>query len=269
MNMQRCLLAFCAALALTSCGTIDPDRVHRGNFYGNVHLVWIRGGENDALGDGVFAYLPRPNDELTFERGEQNERSENSTVIQPEAFYTDGGSVPRAFQMLNGFNAWAYGPAYVIHDWLFVARKCLNDEEERPDLVTDEMRKISEMTFNESAYVMAETIISLASKGDRPTAENAQLISSATAGPRTKILWHQKGQCEKSLVSKEILAELTQTVEKDEALRAERAKILSEPVPQSFGGPEAVVVVEDVPTEYPLSGGRTAVIMGSMPMGPR
>lgn len=267
--MKKCLLLFCAALALVSCGRVDPAQVSRGTFSGNVHLVWIRGGENDPLGDGVFAYLPTDYDRLVFERGDSPWRSEGSEVIIPEAFYTDGGSVPRAFQGLNGFNAWAYGPAYVIHDWIFVARKCLNDEDITPELVTDEMRKVSNMKFVESAYVMAETITSLAGAGRPDNADNANLIASVTAGPRTKSLWHQKGACEKSLVSPEVLAELMQTAEKDEALRKERDDLVNgPPLPQASGGPQPVVIVEDVPTEYALSDGSTVVFLGST-MGSR
>lgn len=270
MTVQKSLLGL-MALVLASCGTVDPAEVARGTFEGNVHLVWIRGGESDPLGDGIFAYLPRGDDRLVFRRGAGDWRSEGSEVIIPEAFYTDGGSVPRAFQSLNGFNAWAYGPAYVIHDWIFVARKCLNDEKITPEfgLVTPEMRKIENMKFRESAYVMAETITSLVGAQSPSNIENANLIASVTAGPRTQSLWHQKGACEKSLVSPEVLAELMQTAEIDATLREEREDFVDgPPLPQTSGGPQPVIIVDDVPNEYALSDGSTVVFLGST-MGSR
>jgi hypothetical protein len=38
--------------------------------------------------------------------------------------YTDGGSVPRALWGVEGFSAWEYGPAYILHDWLFQRHYC-------------------------------------------------------------------------------------------------------------------------------------------------
>ncbi|MEM5476990.1 DUF1353 domain-containing protein [Pacificibacter sp. AS14] len=268
--MKRCLLSLCAALVLASCGKVDPAQVSRGTFEGNVHLVWIRGGEDDPLGDGVFAYLPTGNDKLVFNRGAGKWRSEGSEVIVPEAFYTDGGSVPRAFQSLNGFNAWAYGPAYVIHDWIFVARKCLNDKDITPHLITDEMRKVGNMEFEESAYVMAETITSLAGAGLGPNNDNANLIASVTAGPRTRVLWKQKGACEKSLVSQAKLDELMQAAQTNEALRDEIApQALANKRTGAGPAPAASVEYVEPPTEFTLSDGSTAVFLGAIPMGSR
>jgi hypothetical protein len=38
--------------------------------------------------------------------------------------YTDGGSVPQIFWSIPGLSPWAFGPAYIVHDWLFVVHRC-------------------------------------------------------------------------------------------------------------------------------------------------
>jgi hypothetical protein len=42
--------------------------------------------------------------------------------------YTDGGSIPRLFWSVKGFSPWGYGPAYVLHDWLFHQHRCGSDQ---------------------------------------------------------------------------------------------------------------------------------------------
>jgi len=38
--------------------------------------------------------------------------------------YTDGGSIPRAFWVFRNYSPWGYGPAFIIHDWLFHMQNC-------------------------------------------------------------------------------------------------------------------------------------------------
>ena len=38
--------------------------------------------------------------------------------------YTDGGSVPRPFWILRNYSPWGYGPAFIVHDWLFHEQNC-------------------------------------------------------------------------------------------------------------------------------------------------
>ena len=75
-------------------------------------------------GSGRFVYVPSPGRPLTFHR-----RSHDATVrtIVPEMMYTDGGSIPRQAQLFRGFSPWGFAPAYMVHDWIFVARHCLTD----------------------------------------------------------------------------------------------------------------------------------------------
>jgi hypothetical protein len=38
--------------------------------------------------------------------------------------YTDGGSIPRPFWVLRNYSPWGFGPAFVVHDWLFHMQNC-------------------------------------------------------------------------------------------------------------------------------------------------
>ncbi|WP_299931903.1 hypothetical protein [uncultured Pelagimonas sp.] len=188
---------------LCACGHVDQTKVAPGEFEGQAVVVWVGSGANSGYGDGSFIYVPIPGAELSFVRNPKANPSPGTEVITPEAFYTDGGSVPRGAQNLPGFNAWAYGPAYVIHDWAFVARKCLNDEGSVPDdLITEEMRNIRNMTFVESAYLMAETIETLALEHGSDDVSK-RVVPSFTAGAVTHALWQKKGVCEDQHLSPE------------------------------------------------------------------
>jgi hypothetical protein len=69
-----------------------------------------------------------------------------NTAIVPETMYTDGGSIPRIFWSIPGLSPWALGPAYVIHDWLFLVHRC-----HRPA-----PPEVAAITFEQSAQILAE-----------------------------------------------------------------------------------------------------------------
>jgi hypothetical protein len=200
-------LGFCALLAVSGCVSVPYDNIPRGEFSGLVMVVWV--GPNDAsfLGDGEFLYVPVKGRELTFVRSDAANPSGNSKVIQPKAFYTDGGSVPRVVQSARGFNAWGYGPAYIIHDWIFVAKKCLNDADlpDHDQYLNDEVMKISEMRFRESASIMGETIKTLVRDNDIDDGDSfsGPVITSITSGPVTRRLWNETGKCAENQVKSE------------------------------------------------------------------
>lgn len=68
-----------------------------------------------------FIFVPDPASPLRF-------RTSRNREITPGRMYTDGGSIPRLFWSAKGFSPWGYGPAYVIHDWLFHQHKCKLDK---------------------------------------------------------------------------------------------------------------------------------------------
>ena len=141
-------LAKLACLAtLASCGHVDYENAPAGKFSGSLFVMWIDDG--GALGDGTFVYVPHPDQPQKFTRTAQG----SVRTIKPQMMYTDGGSIPRIAQVFQGFNPWGYAPAYIVHDWLFVARQCNTD-----GLANTAEEKVANVTFQESAEIIAEAI---------------------------------------------------------------------------------------------------------------
>lgn len=187
--MPRLALLLC--LQLAACGQVDYGATPAGRFEGSLFVMWV--GEGGASGDGRFVYVPNPRDPLRLIRATGTPR-----VIQPEMIYTDGGSIPRAGQLFRGFSPWGYAPAYMIHDWLFVARHCLTDGTPTP-----QERRIAGMEFEESAEIIAEAIKGLIASGKvRENDVAPRVIAGAVAGPISYRRWTVTGECDKDRVSK-------------------------------------------------------------------
>lgn len=185
---------------------MDYASVTRGEFQGSALVVWVGPANSSKVGDGKFLYVPLGDDALIFRRDKANKPSKGSEVITPEAFYTDGGSIPRAVQGTPGFSAWGYGPAYVIHDWLYVARKCLNDDaRDGTNLATPEMRKLANMSFQESANIMMETVKALLQDHDVAANETVPgpIFGAFTSGPVSRRSWRETGACRAQQVSQD------------------------------------------------------------------
>lgn len=186
------LIAILSLLIIASCARVDYENAPIGTFEGTALVVWVGAGDDTSSGDGKFVYVPLEGNALKFTRSSEAGASDGNDVIEPGAFYTDGGSIPRAVQWVQGFNAWAFGPAYIVHDWLFVVRKCANDGDpfgvESP---------IASMSFGESAKIMAETIRTVTYQYDlnQKTGAAGAVIAPVTAGPISYNLWRQKGAC--------------------------------------------------------------------------
>jgi hypothetical protein len=185
------MLRFLAFLALAACGAVDYDHAPVGKLSGTVVVMWV--GETQAgEGDGRFVYVPSATP-LRFERA--NAKATLKT-IQPEMMYSDGGSIPALAQVFKGFSPWGYAPAYILHDWLFVARKCVNDNSANSDQAA-----VAQMPFAESATVAAEVIQTLiATHTVAPNDIAPQLISAAVAGPIAKSRWNEEGACARDKV---------------------------------------------------------------------
>jgi hypothetical protein len=95
-----------------------------------------------------FIYLKGSNP-LSFKPSFMN------TAIVPETMYTDGGSIPRIFWSIPGLSPWGLGPAYIIHDWLFLVHRC-----QRPAPA-----EVAAITFEQSAQILAEVGKSLVVAG--------------------------------------------------------------------------------------------------------
>lgn len=173
------------------CGFVNYDEAPEGQFTGSLFVMWVE--EGGRLGDGTFVYVPNPRDPLTFVRGGSSDFRE----IRPEMMYTDGGSIPKAAQLFEGFSPWGYAPAYMIHDWLFVARHCNVDGE-----ATQEEQKIAGMEFQTSADIIAEAIKTLVRQERIKDNDVApRVISSTVAGPISRGFWEKEGACKASRVS--------------------------------------------------------------------
>jgi len=192
-----------ALLAVTGCTSLDYNAVPVGRFEGSALVVWVGPGDEDTSGDGKFLYVPRTGDELEFFRAPSADASDGNEIIRPGPFYTNGGSIPRFVQNIRGFNAWAFGPAYIIHDWLFVVRKCANDGD--PDALD---QPIASMEFRETGLIMAETIKTVSAQYDLApeTGQAGAIIAPVTLGPISRGLWDQTGACPAQTVSAEHLA---------------------------------------------------------------
>ncbi|MEM1237620.1 MAG: hypothetical protein AAGI10_11655 [Pseudomonadota bacterium] len=188
--MRKIYLMGLAAI-LGGCGSVDYDAAAVGSFSGSLFVMWV--DEGGSFGDGTFVYIPNPDDPLTFTRG----GTEEYKVIQPEMMYTDGGSIPKAAQLFEGFSPWGYAPAYMIHDWLFIARFCNVD-----GTPTELEATMEGMDFQASADIIAEAIKTLVD--DNRVKENdvaPRVISSTVAGPISRRIWNKKDNCENTRVS--------------------------------------------------------------------
>lgn len=108
-----------------------------GKFNGRPLVSW--NGMDD------FVFIPDPNQPFTYVT------SEGRTIV-PKVMQTDGGSIPRILQGLKKFSSWGYAPAFMVHDWLFTAKKC----QYAPD---------TDWTFPQSAQIMAEAMKTLMEVG--------------------------------------------------------------------------------------------------------
>jgi hypothetical protein len=144
-----------------------------------------------------FVYVPGP--------PEKNFAFETPTtrrVIAPGMMYTDGGSIPRAARILKGFSPWDFGPAYIIHDWIFYGRHCYVDpddpkyEDEKRFADVNGIKGSRPITFEESALILAQVIKTLIDNGQaNPWNTAGQLISSAVDSTFAAALWDAKGAC--------------------------------------------------------------------------
>jgi hypothetical protein len=182
------------AVALAACGPNIYKDAPPGRFDGNVYLMWIDDG--GSSGDGKFVFVPVPGRELQFTR---NNPDATVQTITPEMMYTDGGSIPRFAQVFKGFSPWGYAPAYMVHDWLFIAKNCNTDGKAEGREV-----EIAEMTFPESADIMAEAIKTLVEeKRVKPNDVSETIIPGVVGGAISRGLWDQKGACAGRRVSPE------------------------------------------------------------------
>jgi hypothetical protein len=194
-------LAFVMAASMTLAGCVSPYFLAKlGRISGPVVIMWV--------GENKFVYVPgRKDQSFAFET------ATTGRVIEPGLMYTDGGSIPRFTQAFQGFSPWGYGPAYVIHDWIFYGRHCYvdrnlpgqefyEDATRFADVNGDSLKardhpRYKPISFDESALVLAEVIKTLVDYGQVPPRNvPAELISMAVDSPFALALWNQEGACD-------------------------------------------------------------------------
>jgi hypothetical protein len=223
-GMLSRLFALLTCILFTACGSIDYDAAPEGEFTGALLVMWV--DEGDRQGDGRFVFVPSPNAPLTFTR-----KNPDATIteITPEMMYTDGGSIPRAATLFNGFSPWGYAPAYMVHDWIFVARHCLTD-----GVPTEAERAVAAMSFVERAQIIAEAIKTLiATDRVQPNDVAPRVISGTVAGPVSYNRWVVEGACAEDRVSETHRRQVQAALARRAGLRALRltdqpAEIVSE-----------------------------------------
>ncbi len=158
----RRLVSCVLVTLLCGCASSLYRETSTGTLRGTLDVRWIH---ND-----YFAFIPNPDDPLTFTRA-------NGDVIRPGPMFTDGGSVPRFLWGVPGYSPWGYAPAYIIHDWLFVAHHCAITPDDRFD-------------FKDSYALLAESMKAVM-QADR-SVRNYFVFDSvvqAVASPIAKRLW--------------------------------------------------------------------------------
>jgi hypothetical protein len=92
-----------------------------------------------------FQFIPKASRAVSFVR------SSGERII-PKNFFTDGGSIPRAFQWSDELSPFGYLPAYLLHDWEFDLHHC----------------KQSTKSFEQVANTMMEALRTLMDDGTVP-----------------------------------------------------------------------------------------------------
>lgn len=96
--------------SLIGCATRHYESTVAGELEGDLIVEWRK--------PNSFVFLPSSENPLRFTRGTNNE------VIQPDRMWTDGGSIPRPLWVFKNYSPWGYGPAFIVHDWLFHMQDC-------------------------------------------------------------------------------------------------------------------------------------------------
>jgi len=164
---MRIYLVLTIFIVISGCASTEYRETNTAILKGALDVRWI---END-----YFIFLANEDDPFTLVR-------EDGTSIQPGPMYTDGGSIPRFLWGVKGFSPWGYAPAYIVHDWVFVAHHCGYE----PD---------NKYSFDDSVTLLKESLKAIMEKNSEY--KDYFAFNSISAGVNSSIakrLW-QKGVC--------------------------------------------------------------------------
>lgn len=92
--------------------TFRPSYTRPGKFVGSPTII-ARGGRD-------YIFRNEGPDKFRYIRA-------NGQEIVPGTMVTDGGSIPRIAWAIPGLDPWSMMPAFLIHDWDFMAHHCIAD----------------------------------------------------------------------------------------------------------------------------------------------
>ncbi len=114
----------------------------------------------DSISTGKFNNLPRlywnNRDNFIFSFDEDAPFSfemSNGTLVTPQRMETNGGSIPRILHLFSKFSPWGYAPAFILHDWIFSAKRCGYEPfaswslEDAADLMAESMKTLMEVGY--------------------------------------------------------------------------------------------------------------------------
>lgn len=163
-----CFLLISMAAIVSSCSRFTYGQIQTGTFEGKLTIRWV---EPDR-----FVYIPDSLNPLSF-------TTPTRPPLVPGIMYTDGGSIPRLFWGVTGYSPWGYAPAYIIHDWLFLAHHCAF-----PDYQNIE--------FEDSARILAEGIKTIMEAGIAPKDETTLwAIYEAVKSRIAESIWNNPNAC--------------------------------------------------------------------------
>lgn len=186
------------------------------------------------VGEDRFVYYPYYSDPLVYKLPKALAKRIGASSIRPGAIYTDGGSIPSAVKGWAGFSPWGYGPAYIVHDWLFVAHHCiltnrveLHDKRDR-----SEVEKVRRIDFQLSADMLASVIQALVKQNKVPKRGFAPAaIYSAVESGVAKSLWDSRDPRSCDPPTSTVLEDIRKKLD---------ASLLRAGLPDETGGPVLV-----------------------------
>lgn len=151
---------------VTQCAPVFYNNLNTGTLHGSILVQWT---DKDA-----FFFRPIPDNPFQFTRY-------NSEVITPGTMRTDGGSIPRPLRAIKNYSPWGYGPAFIVHDWLFWMHYCKIPDPGHHDV-------------DSAAMVMAEIIKTLMEKDQQIDKFTLYSMYEAVKSPFAQQAWND-GQC--------------------------------------------------------------------------
>jgi hypothetical protein len=179
-SIARVCLGGLLACSGVGCATWTYDRIPTGEVGGRLTIEWV--------GPDQFIYRPDAQRPFYFKRA-------NGEIIKPRSIYTDGGSIPRVLWAFRGYSPWAFGSAYVAHDWLFSAHHCGYPEAQNHTVYT------SADVLSECIKTLMENDEKRARKQNQPggSLKSPTLLFTIDRAVRSKVaqdLW-DRGKCQK------------------------------------------------------------------------